>query len=55
MIDKTKWRVAMTGTLTASGRLEVLARFVTKAEAEAYREPPRRTSGLFKRKRPLYG
>ena len=47
MIDKTKWGVAMTGTLTASGQLEVVARFVTKTEANAYRKAPRNRREYF--------
>lgn len=39
MIDKTKWGVAYGPRfLTASGELEVEARFTTKAQAVAYKK-----------------
>ena len=38
MIDKTRWGVAESPRfVTASGELEVVARFVTKKEATEYR------------------
>ena len=38
MIDKTKWGVTYGHFLTPSGEYELIAKFVTKKEAEEYRK-----------------